>query len=500
MIPFVAIPSTIGRLQVGRQLGAGGFATVWSARDPDLDAPVAVKVLADNWAGQADVRQRFLDEARLLRRVDSDHLVRVYDVGQLPDGRPYFVMTYADGGSLTDRLGHLPAPWPAHAVLAVVDALAAGLTVLHAHGVVHRDVKPRNVLLRSSRSGGEQIMLGDLGIAKDLDWASGLTMPAGSGGYMAPEQEAFSDRIGPPADVYALAMTAAELLQLRRPWPATAVGGALGAATALDPAQRTATPVEFARQLRTALGGSPVGAAPLGAAPLGGPGTVQQTTAVPTAPGPTAPGLTGSAVPTAEPETVAHAPIGTTQGSGRSRRPVWLVGAGLVTVALLAWAWVATHSGAGAGRAAGADRSASGDTRTLTPGSPKVSIQVPASWQGQAAIGFPGETFTDEGARAGDGTRFISVALNTFYKEPATVLPKVAVTGCGTPTQRSIGVGPYQGLGYHYAGCADGTVVDEVALASNGSGNDEWSVWVEVRSLKGDPALAIVLASLRIHP
>jgi eukaryotic-like serine/threonine-protein kinase len=461
IIRSVAIPSTIGRLHVGRQLGAGGFATVWSARDPDLDAPVAVKILADNWAGQADVRQRFLDEARLLRRVDSDHLVRVYDVGQLPNERPYFVMTYADGGSLADRLVRLPPPWPADAVLAVVDAVAAGLTVLHTHGVVHRDVKPRNVLLRTARSGGEHIMLGDLGIAKDLDWASGLTMPAGSGGYMAPEQQAFSDRIGPPADVFALAMTTAELLHLRRPWPATPIGGVLGAATAADPDRRTATPGEFAGQLRAAL---------------------EVTSPV-------------------EPVTVTQSSSGPPRTGPGRRRPAWLVGGGLLVVALAAWGWVAvTRPEAGAGLGACAGRSTSGSTRTLIPRTPEVSIQVPASWQGQAALGFPGETFTDEGVRAGDGTRFISVALNDFYKEPATVLSKIAVAGCGAPTQRTIGVGPYQGLGYHYTGCADGTVVDEVALAGNGSGKDEWSVWVEVRSVKGDPDLATVLASLKIHP
>lgn len=469
MIRSVAIPSTIGRLHVERQLGAGGFATVWSARDPELDAPVAVKILAENWAGQADVRQRFLDEARLLRRVDSDHLVRVYDVGQLPDGRPYFVMTYADGGSLADRLAQLPPPWPAHAVLAVVDAVAAGLTVLHTHAVVHRDVKPRNVLLRTARNGGEHILLGDLGIAKDLDWASGLTMPAGSGGYMAPEQQAFSDRIGPPADVYALAATTAELLGLRSPWPATSIGTVLEAATTPDPDSRTATPATFAGQLRTAL----------------------------------------ALDPPVEAVTVAQAPTGPTlAGPARSRRPAWLVGGGLLVVAVAAWGWVVTHPGAGEGLGAGTGAatgaatgpSASGSTRTLTPQTPEVSIQVPAAWQGQAALGFPGETFTDEGARAGDGTRFISVALNDFYKDPATVLPLVEVTGCGKPTQRTIGVGPHQGLGYHYAGCADGTVVDEVVLASDGSGKDEWSVWVEVRSLNGQPDLATVLATLTIRP
>ena len=83
MMTAVVTPPTIGRLRIERQLGAGGFATVWLAHDPELDSPVAVKILAENLAVQADIRRRFADEARLLRRVDSDHLLRVYDVGEL---------------------------------------------------------------------------------------------------------------------------------------------------------------------------------------------------------------------------------------------------------------------------------------------------------------------------------------------------------------------------------------------------------------------------------
>ena len=192
----MASPAVVGRFRVQRALGSGGFATVWLAEDPELDSLVAVKVLAENWAANADVHRRFVDEARLLRRLDSDHLVRVYDIGDLEDGRPYFVMSYADGGTLADLLKERPAPWQPEDVLAVADGLAAALTVLHRGGVVHRDVKPANVLFRTAlhadrHSGpfaGKQVMLGDLGIAKDLQWASGLTLPAGSPAFMAPEQ------------------------------------------------------------------------------------------------------------------------------------------------------------------------------------------------------------------------------------------------------------------------------------------------------------------------
>ncbi|MFJ3943263.1 protein kinase [Streptomyces griseoaurantiacus] len=82
----------IGRYRLERRLGSGAFAVVWLAHDDVLEAPVAIKVLAENWAGRLDVRERFLEEARLLRRAGSSRIVQVYDIGELPDGRPYFVM------------------------------------------------------------------------------------------------------------------------------------------------------------------------------------------------------------------------------------------------------------------------------------------------------------------------------------------------------------------------------------------------------------------------
>ena len=94
--------SSIGRYRVVARLGAGAFSTVWLGHDDDLDVPVAIKVLAENWVGHADVAQRFLEEARLLRRVEDRRVVRVHDIGRQPDGRPYFVMDYVDGGTVAE--------------------------------------------------------------------------------------------------------------------------------------------------------------------------------------------------------------------------------------------------------------------------------------------------------------------------------------------------------------------------------------------------------------
>ena len=89
-----------------RRIGSGAFATVWLAYDEHLDSPVAIKVLADNWTGDLHIRQRFLEEGRFLRKVESPHVVTVYDAGELEDERPYLVMAYADQGTLADRVPH----------------------------------------------------------------------------------------------------------------------------------------------------------------------------------------------------------------------------------------------------------------------------------------------------------------------------------------------------------------------------------------------------------
>jgi len=137
----VATLDRIGRYAVPRRLGAGSFATVWLAHDDQLDSPVAIKVLAENWTDDTDVRRRFIEEGRFLRRVESPYVVAVYDAGELEDGRPYLVMTLADGGTLGDRVLVGDSIERSDAV-AIVSQVAAGLGALRERGVLHRDVKP----------------------------------------------------------------------------------------------------------------------------------------------------------------------------------------------------------------------------------------------------------------------------------------------------------------------------------------------------------------------
>lgn len=205
----MSLPERLGRLRRVDRIGAGGFATVWLYNDDELDSPVAVKALADNWSQRQDVCDRFLEEARILRRADSDHVVRVYDIGEV-DGTPYFVMSYADRGTVAD----LVEPGVPLDPSRVVDLLAQagdGVAVLHRHGVIHRDIKPQNLLLRSTPDGGERVLVADLGVAKAMLHASGLTQVVGTPSYMAPEQ---ADGVGLDlrADVHALGAVGYQLL------------------------------------------------------------------------------------------------------------------------------------------------------------------------------------------------------------------------------------------------------------------------------------------------
>ena len=172
----VSPPLSLGRYPVRRRLGAGAFATVWLAHDEQLDSPVAIKVLADNWAGDDHVRRRFVEEGRFLRKVESPYVVPVYDAGESEDGRPSLVMAFADQGTLAEWLAR--ESLPRAQALQVITEVGAGLAALHARGVLHRDVKPGNVLLRSV-DGRVRAMVADLGLGKELDMSSRLTVIAG---------------------------------------------------------------------------------------------------------------------------------------------------------------------------------------------------------------------------------------------------------------------------------------------------------------------------------
>ncbi len=225
----------IGNYLVEKALGAGSFATVWLAHDELLEDQVAIKVLAENWSRHDDVRRRFIEEAKILRRIDHDRVIRVHVIDTTPDGQPYFVMSWADRGSMHDRLVAMSGSKvhaTGKAINLIVEVLEA-LAIVHDFGVVHRDIKPSNVLFRSVAShernaaqragrvlGEEMAILGDFGLAKDLAGASGFTQAAGTPAYMAPEQSRTSSTIDHRADLYSMAALLYELLAGQPPFAA----------------------------------------------------------------------------------------------------------------------------------------------------------------------------------------------------------------------------------------------------------------------------------------
>jgi serine/threonine protein kinase len=204
-----------GRYRLGELVGRGGMADVFRAHDERLGRPVALKLLRDHTGSSAD-RERFAVEARTLARLDHPAIVTLLDAG-LESDQPWLVMQFVEGATLATRVAG--SPLPAADVALIGRQLSEGLASAHAEGVVHRDVKPANVLLTADR----RALLADFGIARLLDSAARHTavgQAIGSPAYLAPEQ-ASGGEVSGATDVYALGLLLLEALTGERAFRGT---------------------------------------------------------------------------------------------------------------------------------------------------------------------------------------------------------------------------------------------------------------------------------------
>jgi pimeloyl-ACP methyl ester carboxylesterase len=245
------------RYQIERELGTGGMATVYAARDLRHDRLVAVKILrADVWSAAG--AERFLREIRIAAQLTHPHILPLIDSGEW-EGTPFYVMPFIEGETLRDRLNR--GALPIGECVRILHHLVDALTYAHDHGVVHRDVKPENILLSDRHA-----LVMDFGIAKALRDATTATtattlmtavgMTLGTPAYMAPEQIA-GGAIDHRADLYATGIVAYELLTGRLPFEAESPAQLMAAhlAAAPDPIEkwRPTTPPRLGRAVMKCL-------------------------------------------------------------------------------------------------------------------------------------------------------------------------------------------------------------------------------------------------------
>ncbi|MBL9044261.1 MAG: serine/threonine protein kinase [Myxococcales bacterium] len=224
----------VGEYRLLREVGRGGMGVVFEAVHGETGEKVAVKAIHEKLLSNLTAVQRFVAEARLMARVDHPGLTKVFDSGQLPGGRPYFVMEFLVGESLRDRLRKKGRLAQREAV-AIGEAMARALAIAHEKGIVHRDLKPDNVLLVEDKAagGGELVKILDFGIAKAIAAGAGETLPGvqtatglllGTPTYMAPEQCRGGVEVTDRADVYSLGIVLYQLVSGTPPFASRSPG------------------------------------------------------------------------------------------------------------------------------------------------------------------------------------------------------------------------------------------------------------------------------------
>jgi eukaryotic-like serine/threonine-protein kinase len=417
------------RYRLDEPIATGGMGEVWRATDGVLGRTVAVKILRSDRSADSSFGARFRAEARTLATLHHPGVVDVYDYGEISSGpsapqMAYLVMAYVDGEPLSHRLttsGRLSAPATMSIVAQTADALAAA----HAAGIVHRDVKPGNVLIDAHG----RVILVDFGIAHtaDTDGLTGVRDVLGTARYMAPEQ-ATKQPLTPATDVYALGALAYECLAGAPPFPGNDVI-AVAMAHVYDepPALPADVPAATRDVVMTALAKDPASRYPTGAA---------MATAARRAGDPRTAASPAVAMPPSTATTARFAPAGPVAATGiarpalpsvlperRSRRGVAAAVASLAVVGIaIAVLLAAFHPGVsrttqpGQSTSTGTAGASAGPGQSRSPGQSGVNGRTPPSHQSSGAghAGKPGAT--------------------TATTKPPAPVPSTAPPQTGTPT------------------------------------------------------------------
>ncbi len=244
-------PDKIGRYQIKSEIGRGGMATVYLARDPSSNREVAIKVLPREMMHNLMFRARFKRELKMVASLEHPAIVPIYDVGEDDSNQPYFVMRYMAGGSLADwiKKGALPLGDTA----LIVEQIAAGLEYAHRKNIIHRDIKPDNVLFDVNN----HPYLTDFGIAKLTESSISVTGdPLGSPAYVSPEQ-AQGGEVDARSDIYGLGVMIFEMLTGKKPYQGdSVVATAVSHITQPVPdilREKPDFPPEVARVIKTAM-------------------------------------------------------------------------------------------------------------------------------------------------------------------------------------------------------------------------------------------------------
>jgi hypothetical protein len=256
----LVVGGQLGNYLIDSVIGRGGMSVVFRAKHARLGMPVALKVLAPELSSDDTFRERFLHEAQIAAGIDHPNVIPIHDMG-LHESSLYIVMRYVAGGDLKTLLSD-SGPLDLERALELLGPIALALDAAHAHGLVHRDVKPANILLQRSAAGEvEHVYLTDFGIAKSTTIGGALTeagSSVGTVGYMAPEQMEARE-VSAQTDVYALAVTLYECLTGKIPFQRELAEGVRPPVGPLEPvsAMRPEVPTAVDQAIAKALSHSP---------------------------------------------------------------------------------------------------------------------------------------------------------------------------------------------------------------------------------------------------